>query len=450
MFRSISLARLLSSSRTRFKASGFRYKNTNQTTIEELKPERIEFSDIACAAFRIRGGIHFTPAAKSYELSGLLDLELFNKMEFLQATGSFKERGARYALHRLSTKEANNGVIAASAGNHALALAYHGQQMSIPVTVVMPNFAPLMKISSCRSYGAQVILKGRNIQEARVYAMELSKARDLKYINGFDYPDVIAGQGTIGLEILEQVKNIDAVIVPVGGGGLIAGVALAVKTLKPEILVIGVESETCASFSNALYGTNYEICADSTLADGLAVPTVGINAVYNAKGIVDDIVTVCEESIALAILRLLEMEKSVVEGGGAVGLAALLSGKLPQLKGKRVVNILTGGNIDSTVLGRTIARGLAADGRLVKFDVVVSDRPGGIAELATRIAETGASIKDIFHERAWLAANVYEVQVRVVVETRDREHVNQLNQMLHKRYTNVRFYERKPNFLVVK
>ncbi|KAI6197453.1 hypothetical protein M3Y94_01226300 [Aphelenchoides besseyi] len=410
-------------------------------------PRRIGFQDIASAAFNIRDGILVTPTAKSHQLSELLGLQLFFKMEVLQATGSFKERGARYALHRLSTKEANNGVIAASAGNHALALAYHGQQMSIPVTVVMPNFAPLMKISSCRSYGAEVILKGRNIQEARVYAMELSKARDLKYINGFDYPDVIAGQGTIGLEILEQVKNIDAVIVPVGGGGLIAGVALAVKTLKPEILVIGVESETCASFSNALYDTKHEIFAESSLADGLAVPTVGTNAVHIAKGIVDDIVTVCEESIALAILRLLEMEKSVVEGGGAVGLAALLSGKLPQLKRKRVVNILTGGNIDSTVLGRTIERGLAADGRLVKFDVVVSDRPGGIAELATRIAETGASIKDIFHERAWLAANVFEVRVRIVVETRDREHVEQLHKALSKKYTSVTAYYKTPDFL---
>jgi len=311
----------------------------------------------------------------------------------------------------------------------------------------MPNFAPLMKISSCRSYGAEVILKGRNIQEAKVFAMEISKDRGLKYINGFDHPDVIAGQGTIGLEILDQVKNIDAVIVPVGGGGLIAGIALAVKTLKPEVQIIGIESETCASFQNAFSGTDHVIQAESSLADGLAVPTVGVNAVFMAKGIVDELITVCEESIALAILRLLEMEKVVVEGGGAVGLAALLSGKLPHLKGKRVVNILTGGNIDSTVLGRTIERGLAVDGRLVKFDIVVSDRPGGIAELATKISETGASIKDIFHERAWLAANVFEVRVRIVVETRDRIHVEELYKKLCKKYSNVVVYDKKPDFL---
>jgi len=278
--------------------------------------------------------------------------------------------------------------------------------------------------------------------------MNLAKESGKKYINGFDYPDVIAGQGTIGLEILEQVNDIDAVIVPVGGGGLISGIALAVKTLKPEVLVIGVESETCASFHNAMEGSDYQIHAESSLADGLAVPTVGVNAVCIAKGLIDELVTVCEESIALAILRLLEMEKSVVEGAGAVGLAALLSGKLPALKGKRVVSVLTGGNIDSTVLGRTIERGLAVDGRLVKFDVVVSDRPGGIAELATRISETGASIKDIFHERAWLAANVFEVRVRIVVETRDRAHVAELYKALSKKYVNVVTYDKKPDFLV--
>jgi len=305
--------------------------------------------------------------------------------------------------------------------------------------VVMPEFAPLMKISSCQSYGANVILHGKDIQKSKEFAYELSRTRGLKYINGFDNPDVIAGQGTIGLEILEQVNKVDAVIVPVGGGGLIAGIALALKTLKPEIQIIGVESDTCPSFQNAL-NHNIEILQpEASLADGLAVPTVGANALKIANGLVDHYISVSEESIALAILRLIEIEKSVVEGAGAVGLAAILSGKLPFLKGKRVVTILTGGNIDTTVLGRTIERGLAVDGRLIKFDVVVSDRPGGIAELTTQIAKLGASIKDIFHERAWLAANVFSVQVRVVVETRGMEHVKDLQEQLGRKYSQITF-----------
>jgi threonine dehydratase len=268
----------------------------------------------------------------------------------------------------------------------------------------------------------------------------------MKYINGFDYPDVVSGQGTIGLEILEEMPDVDAILVPVGGGGLIAGIALAVKTLKPQVQVIGIESETCPSFQNALKDLHIEVHPEVSIADGLAVPTAGCNAAYMAKTYVDDVITVCEESIALAILRLLEMEKAVVEGAGAVGLAALISGKLPQLKGKKVVNILTGGNIDTTILGRTIERGLAVDGRLIKFDVVVSDRPGGIAELTALISKAGASIKDIFHERAWLAANVFSVRVRVVAETRDRAHVKELHETLKSKYSIVEMTAPIPTF----
>lgn len=226
---------------------------------------------------------------------------------------------------------------------------------------------------------------------------------------------------------------------PVGGGGLIAGIAVAVKTLKPQVNIIAVESETCPSFSEAYkLGKPVQSNVRSSLADGLAVPLVGGNALVTAQGLVDQIVVVCEESIALSILRLIEMEKAVVEGGGAVGLAALISGKLPELQGKKVVSLLTGGNIDTTVLGRTIERGLAVDSRLIRLEVVVSDRPGGIAELATRIAHMGASIKDIFHERAWISTDVFSVRVKVVAETRDREHVAELEEMLRSKYDDVR------------
>ncbi|KAH7730216.1 threonine dehydratase catabolic-like protein [Aphelenchoides avenae] len=301
----------------------------------------------------------------------------------------------------------------------------------------MPTFAPLMKLSRCRKFGANVVLHGVDIQKSKEHAFQLCRERGLKYINGFDNPDIIAGQGTVGLEILDQVNNVDAILVPVGGGGLIAGMALAIKTLKPEVKVIGVESETCPSFKKAMKKTADSLFPESSLADGLAVPTVGGNALFIANGLIDELVTVCEESIALSILRSLEMEKSVIEGAAAVGLAALISHKLPYLKGKRVVNVLTGGNIDTTVLGRTIERGLAVDGRLIKFDVVVSDRPGGIAELAARVAKLGASVKDMYFERAWLASNVFSVRARVVAETRDRVHAEELRDYLSRKYSQV-------------
>uniref|UniRef100_A0A8R1UG80 L-serine deaminase n=1 Tax=Pristionchus pacificus TaxID=54126 RepID=A0A8R1UG80_PRIPA len=402
-------------------------------------PRQVTFSDISAAAFNIKKGISKTPCTKSLQLSNKYGVELYFKKEYMQVTGSFKERGARFALSRLTAEEKKNGVIAASAGNHALALCYHGNLMGVAVTVVMPVFAPLMKITMCRSYGATVLLKGNNIGKAKDYAMHISREKKLKYINGYDAPDILAGQGTIGLEILEQVSDADAVLVPVGGGGMIAGVAVALKTLKPGILVYGIEAETCPSFTRA-YEAGHVITemAGSTLADGLAVPTVGCNSLATARGLIDKMITVCEESIALSILRLLELEKAVVEGAGGVCLAAILSDKVPELRGKKVVAILSGGNIDTTVLGRAIERGLAVDGRLIRIEVVVSDRPGGIAELSTRIAQAGGSIKDIFHERAWISTDVFSVRVKVVAETRDKEHVLELEKTLKERYTDVR------------
>uniref|UniRef100_A0AC35U810 PALP domain-containing protein n=1 Tax=Rhabditophanes sp. KR3021 TaxID=114890 RepID=A0AC35U810_9BILA len=402
-------------------------------------PRKIDFSEISTAAFNLKDGILKTPCSFANQLSDTLGMKLYLKKEFLQVTGSFKERGARYAMLKLSQEQKINGVIAASAGNHALALSYHGLLLNIPVTVVMPMFAPLMKIYRCRNYGATVILHGHTIQECKDLGLKLCKEKNLTYINGFDHPDVMAGQGTIGLEILEEIKDVSAVIIPVGGGGLIAGVALAIKSLRPHVEIIGVESEECPSFLNAWDNRHDPIHPDQSLADGLAVPIVGQNALFTARGLIDRFITIPESSIALAVLRILEMEKSVVEGAGAVGLAALMSGKLDDLKGKKIVTILTGGNIDSTVLGRTIDRGLAVDGRLIKFDVVVSDRPGGIAELTTKIAQLGASIKEIYHERAWLAQTVFSVRVRIICETRDKEHVEEIQKKLSQSYSQVKF-----------
>ncbi|XP_070562847.1 L-threonine ammonia-lyase-like [Ptychodera flava] len=412
---------------------------------EELKdefcdPENpivVRFQDVSAAAYKIKNGIQRTPCQRSH-MSAMTGVEIFFKKEFLQYTGSFKERGARYTLLMLPQEQKQRGVIAASAGNHALALSYHGKDLGIPVFVVMPIIAPIMKISLCKQHGANVIVTGADLGESKKYAMKLAQEKGLQYINGYDHPHILAGQGTMGLEIVEQVPDIDAVVVPVGGAGLIAGTALAVKSLYPHIQVIGAEAERCASFKAAIdAGHPVYTKVSSTLADGLAVPTVGVNAFATARPLVDKVVTVSEDYIALAILRLIELEKAVVEGAGATGLAAILAGKLPELEGKKVVIPLCGGNIDTAVLGRCIERGLAADGRLCRFIVQVSDRPGGIAELTKLIADAGVSLKDIFHERAWLRTDIFSVQVKCVVETRDEEHGKELEKILRERYDHV-------------
>ncbi|XP_012145060.2 L-threonine ammonia-lyase [Megachile rotundata] len=402
-------------------------------------PLKITFEDITSAAFKIKGGIINTPCVKS-RLSEATGIDLYLKKDFLQLTGSFKERGARYALLMLSEEQKKMGVISASLGNHALALCYHGQNLGIPVTVVMPVLAPIMKIAACRQYGANVIVQGLDMGEAKRIALRHGKEKGLTYINGYDHPHIMAGQGTLGLEIIEQVSNIDAVVIPVGGGGLIAGVALALKTLHPNITIIGVESERCPSFYSARKADRpIHTPIESTLADGLAVPMVGYNAFATANPLIDKLVVVKEEWIAIAILKLVENEKCIVEGAGATGLAAILAGHLEELKGKRVVLPLCGGNIDTTILGRCLERGLAAEGRLLKFAVTVSDRPGGIAELCRMLASIGVSIKDIMHERAWIMADIFSVDVKVVCETRDKEHSEQLKNMLYQNYHRVVF-----------
>ncbi|XP_043484791.1 L-threonine ammonia-lyase [Leptopilina heterotoma] len=406
---------------------------------KEDNPLKITFEDITSAAFKIKEGVINTPCVQS-RLSEMTGVDLYLKKDFLQVTGSFKERGARNALLKLSEEQKKIGVISASLGNHALALCYHGLSLGIPVTVVMPVVAPIMKIASCQHYRANVIVKGAEMGEAKREALKYAKEKGLIYINGYDHPDIMAGQGTLGLEIVDQVKKIDAVVVPVGGGGLIAGVALAIKTLLPNVSIIGVESERCPSFHLAREKDKPTFTpTQSTLADGLAVPMVGYNAFATANPLIDKLVVVKEEWIAIAILRLVENEKCIVEGAGATGLAAILSGQLDELRGKRVVLPLCGGNIDTTILGRCLERGLAAEGRLVKFSAQVSDRPGGIAELCTLLASIGVSIKDIIHERAWIMSDIFSVDVKVVCETRDAGHAQQLKMILNKNYSKVIF-----------
>ncbi len=402
----------------------------------------IMFEDIWAAARRIKGGVVYTPCPYAELLSQAVGCEVYCKLDYLQRTGSFKERGARNALLQLPEEKRKNGVIAASAGNHALGLAYHGKQLGIPVTVVMPKFAPMTKISNCRKLGAKVVLAGDHLENSRQFALEIMEKEGSTYIHGFDDPAVIAGQGTMGLEILEQVPDVEAIVVPVGGAGLIAGLALAVKTMRPSVQVIGVEPIRAASFAAALAaGKPVQTAITPTLADGLAVACVGANAFELARKHVDKVVTVSEREIALAVLRLVEMQRGVVEGAGATGLAAAIAGKLPELAGKKVVFPLCGGNLDTPVLGRIIERGLAADGRLCRFEVGISDRPGGLAKLATLIAAEGASFRDISHDRTFGAQDLASVNVHCVVETDDVEHIKRIHHRLVGEGFSVKFYD---------
>jgi threonine dehydratase len=389
--------------------------------------------DIQAAKKRIKNGIYYSPCPVSGQLSECAGAQIYCKLDHLQRTGSFKERGARNALLLLDSARREKGVIAASAGNHALGLAYHGKLLGIPVTVVMPETAPLIKITSCQRLGANVQIRGKDFAEARAFADDLVANEGVTYIHGYDDWEIIAGQGTMGLEILDQVPDVDAILVPVGGAGLIAGIALAVKGLRPEVRIVAIEAENTPSFAAALRaGQPVRVTNHPTLADGLAVPEVGDNAFSIAKRYVDDLVLVSEDEIALAILRIIELEKSVVEGSAAATLAALLSRKLPELQGKKIVLPFCGGNIDPGILNRVIEKGLVADNRLFRFTATISDRPGGLAALTRVIASVGASVKEITHDRTFGRAEASAVQVICVVETRDREHIAELQQSLRK------------------
>ncbi|MEO8346345.1 MAG: threonine ammonia-lyase [Betaproteobacteria bacterium] len=391
----------------------------------------LTLADIEAARTRIAGGIYESPCVESIPLSQLTGAHIFCKLDYLQRTGSFKERGARNALLLLTDAQRKAGVIAASAGNHAQGVAYHGSLLKIPVTVVMPKFAALIKVTNCRQLGANVILHGADLGEARALAEEIAQSQGLTFIHPFDNANVMAGQGTMALEILEQTPGVEAIVVPVGGGGLLAGIGTVMRALRPGVHVVGVEPEHAACLTAArAAGHPVPVKLSPTLADGLAVPLLGKLPFAVLAKVVDEVVTVDEAKIALAILRLIELEKSVVEGGGAAPLAAFLAGKLDHLKGKQVVLTLCGGNIDLTMLGRVIEIGLVTDGRVSRFTVSISDRPGGLARLAELIASTGASIQEIVHDRAFSGPDLTAVRVVCVVETTGHAHVRELQSAL--------------------
>ncbi|RCN52061.1 putative threonine ammonia-lyase, partial [Ancylostoma caninum] len=405
-------------------------------------PKELTYQQISVAQHKLKGGIVRTDCRYSRHISNLTGCKVYIKMEVNQDTGSFKERGGRFALMKLTEEEKKSGVFAASAGNHAQAIAIHGKQLGIKVTVVMPRHAPLMKITKCKELGANVLVEGKDIGISRQIALKLAKESGGKYINGYDHIDVLAGAGTVATEILDQVSDVDAILSPSGGGGLLAGCCVAAHALSPNTKVIGLVPESCPSMLKSLEaGKPTTIKSNPTLADGLAVPTVGVNAFHSLKNLVNKVIAVKETDIAVGILRLLETEKVVTEGAGAIGVAALLAGNLPELTGKKVVCILSGGNIDSTMVGRCIEKGLAVDNRLIRFEALISDRPGGVAELSKLVADTGASVKDMAMERAFHRSDAFTTNCKVVVETRGLEHAVELRNVLKKRYgADVQFY----------
>lgn len=357
---------------------------------------------------------------------------VFFKLENLQMTGSFKERGALNRLLALTGKEARRGVIAASAGNHGMAVAFHAQRLRIPATIVMPVHAPLIKTTWVKRYGANIRLHGLDYDSAFEEARRLSEQKGLTFIHAFDDAWVVAGQGTLGIELYEQNPELDAVLVPVGGGGLIAGVALALKELKPAVRVIGVQAEQLPSMKAALEkGSVVRLPPATTIADGIAVRAVGELTLEIAKKYVDEIVTVSEGEIANAVLRLLEIEKTVAEGAAAVPLAALINRKV-SLKDRKVALIVSGGNIDVNLISRIIEKGLIQEGRLARLSVVLPDRPGTLARLAQRIADEGANILQIEHVRGFGLMAIGETEVEVILETTGREQVDRIGAAIQK------------------
>jgi threonine dehydratase len=390
----------------------------------------VTLQSIREAADRIAGAVYRSPCAYSLSLSELCQAQVYCKLDHLQMTGSFKERGARNKLVQLTEAQKRRGIAAVSAGNHAQALAYHGKQLGIPVTVVMPRWAPLVKVTHCRRWGAEVILFGESFAEAREKAAEVCAGRNLMLISGFDDPDIIAGQGTLGLEIMEDVPDADAVIVPVGGGGLIAGVGVAVKAIHPATRIIGAEPVNAPTLHESLLrGEPVNVPTRPTLADGLAVAQCGTLCLELARQVVDEVVLVDEAEIARAILRLMELEKMVVEGGGAASLALAMRAR-PDLTGKKIVLCLSGGNVDITTISRVIEHGLAADGRLCRITAYVSDRPGSLADLTRILAATEASIQDVAHDRHFGPMDVALVGITCILETRGFDHIEQVKRAL--------------------
>lgn len=402
-------------------------------------PSGVTPSDVEEARERIAGSVVRTACLAASSFSDLSPARLHFKLENQQHTGSFKDRGALNKLARFDDDERRRGAVTASAGNHAQALAYHGGRLGIPVTVVMPEAAPLVKVANTRRYGARVELSGTILDESAEIAREIARREGSIMVSAFDDDAVIAGQGTVGLEILEDVPDVATVVVPVGGGGLISGIGIAVKAVRPSVRLVGVEAEAVPSATaSRAAGHVVKIDHAPTLADGIATKRIGDRTFPLMERYVDDLVTVTEDEIASAILVLLERGRTVVEGAGAVGVAALLAGKISAPEEAPVVVVLSGGNIDMNRVSRIIDRGLEADGRVARLVVRVPDRPGSLARLTRVLADQGANVLETSHRRAFADIRVGDVEIVTIVETTGLDHLHVIVEALEAEGMHVR------------
>ncbi|WP_424858595.1 MULTISPECIES: threonine ammonia-lyase [unclassified Tepidimonas] len=388
----------------------------------------IGLSDIEAAAARLAGQVLQTPCLESRTLSQITGAQVYLKFENLQYTASFKERGAFNKLAQLTPEERARGVIAMSAGNHAQGVAYHAQRLGLRAVIVMPRFTPGVKVERTRGFGAEVVLHGDTLEEARAHARTLAAEQGLTFVHPYDDDAIIAGQGTVGLEMLRAQPELDVLAIAVGGGGLIGGVAAAAKAIKPDIEIIGVQTRRFPAMVNAVTGSHWPQGAN-TIAEGIAVGAPGERTLELAQRYVDDWLLVDEEDIEQAIVLLLEIEKTLVEGAGAAGLAAVLRHPV-RFAGRQVGLVLCGGNIDPLLLASIIERGMVRAGRLVRLVVSTRDLPGQLARIAAVVAEAGANIDQVHHQRAFTLLAAQSVEIELVLQTRGPAHVEQVMQAL--------------------
>ena len=381
----------------------------------------LQLTDIEAAAERLSGQVLDTPCVESRTLSQLVGCRVFLKFENLQYTASFKERGACNKLAQLSEEERARGVVAMSAGNHAQGVAYHAQRLGLRAVIVMPRFTPGVKVERTRGFGAEVVLHGDSLEASRAHAYELAEREGLVFVHPYDDEAIVAGQGTVALEMLREQPGLDTLVIAIGGGGLISGMATAAKAIKPGIQVVGVQTQRFPAMYNAIKGTDLPQ-GTSTIAEGIAVGTPGEITQAIIRERVDDLLLVDEGDIEQAIVMLLEIEKTLVEGAGAAGLAALI--KHPErFRGQNVGLVLCGGNIDPLLLASIIERGMVRAGRLARIQVNARDVPGILARITTIVADAGANVDEVHHQRAFTLLAAQNVSIEMVLQTRGREHV---------------------------
>ena len=403
--------------------------------VEATFPE-VTLMDVRAAAERIYGAVERTPSHWSRTLSKIAGCDVHLKFENLQFTASFKERGALNKLLSLSPAERKRGVAAMSAGNHAQGVAYHAGRLGIPATIVMPEGTPFIKVEHTENFGAKVILHGKVLGESQAEAMRLAEKEGYVFVAPYDDPYVIAGQGTIGLEMLAAAPDLDILVVPIGGGGLISGISVAAKAVKPSIEVIGVQVASYPSMRQTLRGEPVTI-GDETIAEGIAVKNVGKLTYQIVKELVDDVVLVEDWEVEQAVALFLSIEKTVSEGAGAVGLAAVLADP-ERFKGKKVGLVLSGGNIDSRLLASVIMRQLVHEGRIISLKVGISDRPGALGKIATLVGEAGGNIIEAMHQRLFTSANIKAAELELTIECRSAQHADKVVALLEENGFRVR------------